>query len=63
MAQWRSAAVALANVQQREVESADLGRIAHDLEDACVEAARARFSSQTSGLIEQQRIFGRARCL
>ena len=59
MAQWRSAAVALAQVRQREVASADLGRIAADLEDACLASARARGPALTSGLVAQQRALHR----
>ena len=61
MAQWRSAAIALAQMQQSDLVDADLTRIASDLDDACIEAARARGSSQTSGLIEQQRLFAKLR--
>ena len=49
MAQWRSAAVALEHVRLDELRSADLGRIAAGLEDACarvqqmLESRRWRF--------------------
>lgn len=56
MAQWHSAAIALARVRQAELVDADLARIATDLEDACVASARARGLASTSGLIEQQRL-------
>jgi len=56
MAQWRSAAVELARVGQVERAHVDLGRVAADLEDACVASAReALLSPPTSGLIDQQR--------
>jgi len=56
MAQWRSAAVELARVGQAELSSVDLWRVAADLEDACVESARAdQLAPASSGLIEQQR--------
>lgn len=60
MAQWRSAAVALARVRSQELASVDLARIAHDLDDVSVPAARTRGLSTTSGLIAQQRIFHRS---
>ena len=59
MAQWRSAAVALARVRQAELADADLARIASDLEDACLASARARGPAATSELVEQQRILRR----
>lgn len=56
MAQWRSAAVALARVGQSELMHVDLWRVAADLEDACVSSARAAaMTSASSGLVEQQR--------
>ena len=56
MAQWRSAAKELARVGQAELEHVDRGRVAADLEDACVASAlAARLLPQTSGLIDQQR--------
>jgi hypothetical protein len=60
IAQWRSAAAALARVRSQELASADLARIAHDLDDVSVPAARTRGFSTTSGLVAQQRIFHRA---
>jgi hypothetical protein len=57
MAQWRSAAVALERVRLDELRTADLARIAADLDDACLASMRAHGSEPTSGLIEQQRIF------
>ena len=59
MAQWRSAAVALERVRLAELDSADLARIAADLDDASIAAARVRGLSVSSGLIEQQRLFHR----
>ncbi len=59
MAQWRSAAVALERVRLQEIRTADLARIAADLEDACLAAARAQGSEPTSGLIAQQRFLHR----
>lgn len=56
MAQWRSAAVELARVGQAELSLVDLWRAASDLEDACVESARAdHVDPSVCGLIEQQR--------
>ena len=55
MAQWRSAAVELARVGQAELRVVDLWRAAADLEDACVESARAdQITPRLSGLIDQQ---------
>ena len=59
MAQWRSAAVALERVRLQELCTADLARIAADLDDACLVSARAHGSELTSGLIEQQRFLHR----
>ncbi|MDZ4673071.1 MAG: hypothetical protein SGI84_01370 [Gemmatimonadota bacterium] len=59
MAQWRSAAIALERVRLMELRSADLARIATDLDDASCQAARARAAIATSGLIAQQRLFHR----
>ena len=59
MAQWRSAAVALERVRLEELRTADLARIAADLDDACLAAMRAHGSVPTSGLIEQQRFLHR----
>jgi hypothetical protein len=60
MSQWRSAAVALARVRAEELVKVDLARIASDLEDASLSAARVRGQRTTSGLITQQRIFLRS---
>ena len=59
MAQWRSAAVALERVRLQELRTADLARIAADLDDACLASARANGFELTSGLIEQQRLLHR----
>jgi SpoU rRNA methylase family enzyme len=61
MQQWRSAAVALAQVRLAELLQADLARIAAELDDACLAAAKARGDAATSGLVEQQRLFRRGR--
>jgi hypothetical protein len=63
MAQWRSAAIELARIGQRELEHADLWRAAAELDEACIAAAQAAsLGPQTTGLIEQQRWWhGRAR--
>lgn len=57
MSQWRSAAVALARVKAEELAAVDLARIASDLDDACIEAARSRSLATSSGLVIQQQIF------
>lgn len=59
MAQWRRAAPALERVRLAELLAADLGRIAADLDDVSVAAARVRGRSVTSGLIAQQQAFHR----
>ena len=59
MAQWRAAAVALERVRLEELRTADLARIAADLDDACLAAVRAHGSELNSGLIEQQRLLHR----
>lgn len=59
MAQWRSASVALERVRQGELATADLARIAADLDDACLASARARGAALTSGLVAQQRALHR----
>lgn len=59
MAQWRAAAVALERVRLQELSTADLGRIAADLDDACLASARASALEPTSGLIAQQRVLHR----
>jgi hypothetical protein len=62
MAQWRSAAVALERVRLQELCTADLARIAADLDDACLASMRAHGSEPTSGLIEQQLCLHRGNC-
>lgn len=59
MLQWRKAGVALERVRLEELQVADLARVARDLEDACRASAGERAASQTSGLIEQQRVLHR----
>jgi hypothetical protein len=61
MAQWRSAAVALERVRVAEMQAADLDAVATQLDDATRAAALAPGSRPDSGLIEQQRLFQRAR--
>lgn len=61
MAQWRSAGPALARVRAEELEAVDLWRVADELEDALQERWRTEPVSRWSGLVEQQRIFARAR--
>lgn len=61
MAQWNSAGPALRRAYLKELVEADLARIAADLEDASLAAAAERARSVTSGLVEQQRLFHRAR--
>lgn len=56
MTQWRRAAIALEEVRLKELQAADLARIASDLEEACLEAVRSAEPSVTSGLVEQQRV-------
>jgi hypothetical protein len=63
MAQWRSAAIALERIRAAEMASADLARIASDLDDLSIAAARIRGGETTSGLVVQQRLFVRARSL
>lgn len=59
VAQWRAAAVALERVRVEELASVDLARVATDLEDTSIAAARARGLEVTSGLIVQQRLLHR----
>jgi len=61
MAQWRSAASALARVRATELQAVDLWRVADELEDALLASMRREPAACTSGLVEQQRIFARAR--
>lgn len=63
VAQWRAAAVALERIRLTELAVADLGRIAADLDDACLAASRARGHEPGSGLVTQQRLLqlGRVR--
>ncbi len=52
MRQWRAAAIALERVRVEELATADLTRIAADLEDACVSSLG--HDKSTSGLVVQQ---------
>lgn len=64
MAQWRSAGPALARVRAvelRMLDGPDLARIADELEEALWARRRSEPESATSGLVEQQRLFGRGR--
>jgi hypothetical protein len=60
IAQWRSAGPALARVRAAELEEVDLWRVADELEEALWARLRSEPASQTSGLVEQQRLFHRA---
>lgn len=59
MAQWRAAGPALQRIRLLELATADLGRIASALEDACLEGVRALDPERISGLVEQQRLLHR----
>ena len=61
MAQWRAAAPALARQRAAELEQVDLWRVAEELEDAFWISARAAAAAPACGLVEQQRLFARAR--
>ncbi len=61
MTQWRLAGPALERVRLQELSVANLGRIAADLNDACIVAASTRALSTTSGLVAQQYFFHRTR--
>lgn len=61
LAQWRSAATALLRVRLDELSQVDLARVADDLEEASLVAARQRAQSKSSGLVTQQAILHRAR--
>ncbi len=56
IAQWRAAGPVLEQVRLQELATADLGKIASALEDACLEAVRYREPTRQTGLVEQQRI-------
>lgn len=60
MAQWRSAAPALARVRAAELRVVDLANVAEQLEEALLARIRTEQPSLTSGLIEQQAVFARA---
>ena len=61
VSQWRTAGPALARVRAAELEVVDLWRVAEELEEALWARVRAAPESQASGLVEQQRLFARAR--
>lgn len=61
MAQWRSAAIELAQVRCAEIATADLGTVAAQLEDACLASLQTKPPGPTSGLVIQQRLFHKAR--
>jgi hypothetical protein len=56
MEQWRAAGPALERVRLQELATADLGRIAESLEDACLAAVSAADPARISGLVVQQQI-------
>ena len=60
-AQWREAGPALARVRAAELHAVDLARVAEELEEALWVRVRTEARSVTSGLVEQQRLFARAR--
>lgn len=60
-AQWRAAGPALAQVRAAELQHVDLWRVADELEEAFWARLRAEPQSAATGLIEQQRVFARAR--
>ena len=60
MAQWHSAAPALARVRAAELEAVDLVTVADELDEALWARVRAEPLSRMSGLVEQQRLFARA---
>lgn len=60
-AQWRAAGPALARVRAAELQSVDLWRVAEELEEAFWARVRSEPESDTSGLVEQQRVFARDR--
>ena len=61
MSQWRTAGPALARVRAAELESVDLWRVAEELDEALWARVRVEAESSSSGLVEQQRLFARAR--
>lgn len=61
MEQWRAAGPALEQVRLHELATADLGRIAAALEDACLAAVTAADPARISGLVVQQRLLQRGR--
>ncbi len=61
MAQWRIAATALAQVRAAELRAVDLSDVAEQLDQALWARIRNEPPSQTSGLVEQQRVFAQSR--
>ncbi len=61
-AQWRAAGPALARIRAAELQEVDLWRVADELEDAFWARIRTEPESLAPGLVEQQRLFARARC-
>ncbi|MCC7001782.1 MAG: hypothetical protein IT357_06475 [Gemmatimonadaceae bacterium] len=61
MVQWRAAAPVLARQRAAELEQVNLWQVAEELEDAFWISARAAAAARASGLVEQQRLFARAR--
>ncbi len=59
MAQWRAAGPVLERIRLLELATADMGRIAAALEDACLAGVRAADPGRVSGLVEQQRFLHR----
>lgn len=60
-AQWRAAGPALARVRAAELQDVDLWRVADELEEAFWVRVHSEAESLAPGLIEQQRLFARAR--
>ena len=61
MAQWRAAALALETVRVAEHRDADLATVAAELDEALFASLSADTIAGRSGLVEQQRLFARAR--
>ncbi|MEO6444525.1 MAG: hypothetical protein ABIZ91_16510 [Gemmatimonadaceae bacterium] len=60
-AQWRAAGPALARVRAAELRGVDLWRVADELEEAFWVRVHSEPDSRAPGLVEQQRLFARAR--
>ncbi|MBX3175260.1 MAG: hypothetical protein KF709_12665 [Gemmatimonadaceae bacterium] len=61
MRQWRAAAPALARVRAAELATVDVVVVAEELEGALDARMRMEPPPPSSGLVEQQRVFARAR--